>query len=454
MRSSGPALPRDIECCMLSGRMAKEILVKFPSLLLATALAAIVVGANADEFRPSSTVDQIQRQMRRLPSDDIWWTVNGEDMAWNFRNLHRIFPTVNVYRDGPVRPLASRPMREIADYTVDTPSGAMRFEDFIASDHSTTMGVVIVHHGEIVFERYPRMQEYEKPVYWSVAKVFPATVLRLLEERGRLDVSEPIDHYIPRLAGSSFAGTPVRHILDMASGLDCGDEYESRDSCYYLYSMAIGDGFRTGNAPDNPYDFAAEYEATRLAPSGKVFSYSGLNTFVLAWLVEELTGMPFEEAFSHEIWNHIGAESDAAYIAPRYAIAVTHGGFLARMRDVARFGLLFTPSYAVVSDRKIISDEHIDLLRNGGDPALRLNAGLPGVDESGIRHNVYQWDQVHANDNFFKGGWAGQGLIVNPTRDVVAVFTVYFKDDERSEIELEPIVMKLLDDVFGNSDVG
>jgi CubicO group peptidase (beta-lactamase class C family) len=413
------------------------------------ATAASSLADSRSEFVPADTVEQVQKQMRRLPTDDIWWTVNGKDMAWNFKNLHMIFPTVNVYRDGPVRELARRPMKDIGEYVVDTPEGRMSFDAFIESDQSTAMGVVVLHKGDIVYERYPRMQEHEKPVYWSTSKIFPSTIIRLLEERGLVDVSKPIETYIPKLAGSSFAGTSVRHILDMSSGLDCSDEYESWDSCYYLYSMAIGDGFRTEDAPDNPYDFAATYEATREAAPGHKFSYSGLNTFILGWLVEEVTGMPFQDAFSKEIWTKIGVESDASYIAPRYGIPVTHGGFVSRMRDLARFGLLFTPSYTVVSDEKIISDAHIELIRNGGDPDLRLNAGLPGVEESGVKHNIYQWDEIYANDNFFKGGWAGQGLVVNPTRDVVAVFTGYFKDDQYSEVRLEPKLFEVLDGVFG-----
>jgi hypothetical protein len=72
-------------------------------------------------------------------------------MGWNFRNLHQIFPTVNVYRNGPVRELAYNPMREIAEYEIETPEGPMPFERFIESDLSTTMGVVILHKGEVVF---------------------------------------------------------------------------------------------------------------------------------------------------------------------------------------------------------------------------------------------------------------------------------------------------------------
>jgi len=407
--------------------------------------------ASTSPFISASTVAQVQNQLRKLPTDDIWWAVNGEDMAWNFRNLQQIFPTVNVYRNGPVRPLVKRPMPKIAAFMVDTPEGPMTFESFIESEQSTTLGVVILHRGDIVFERYPRMQDYEKPVYWSVAKVFVSTVIRILEERGEIDVSLPIDSYLPELSESSFSGISVRNLLDMASGLDCSDEYETRDSCYYRYSMAIGDGFRSENAPDNPYDFAASLQVSSHAAPGEKFSYSGFNTFILAWLVEKVTGMPFQDVFTKEIWYEIGAEADAAYIAPRYGTPVTHGGFMARMRDVARFGLLFTPSYGVVSDQQIVTDAHLDLLRSGGNPALRANAGLPSVEESGIRHNVYQWDEIYANGNFFKGGWAGQGLLVNPQRDIVAVFTSYFKDDY-SEATLEPRLFQVVDGVFGQGD--
>ena len=402
-------------------------------------------------FVSASSVEEVHQQLQKLPDNDIWWTVNGKDMAWNFKNLQRIFPTVTVYRNGAVRELKQRPLQAIAEYMLDTPQGPMSFKSFIESEQSTTLGVVILHKGDIVFEDYPRMQDYEKPVYWSVAKVFVSTVLRILEERGEVDVSLPIERYIPELSESSFAGISVRNILDMATGLDCADEYTSRQSCYYRYSMAIGDGFRTEDAPDNPYDFAASMQVAKHAAPGQLFSYSGFNTFILAWLVEKLTDMPFQDAFTKEIWYQIGAEADAAYIAPRYGIPVTHGGFIAKMRDVARFGLLFTPSYGVVADHKIISDAYLDLLRYGGNPNLRAKAGLPSVEKSGIKHNIYQWDRIYSNDNFYKGGWAGQGLIVNPSRDVVAVFTSYFKKDY-SEVPLGPRVFQVIDGVFGKQD--
>ena len=402
-------------------------------------------------FVSPSGVKEIKEQLKKLPKKNIWWTINGMDMAWNNKNLHQILTTVNVYRSGPVSVLDYNLANNINTTEVNTPVGLMNFQTFIDHDKSTVMGVVIAHKGKIIFEHYPRMEEHEKPIYWSVSKVLPATLLRIYEERKQLDVSKPIDFYLKELKDTSYAGIRIRNILDMASGLDCSDNYETFESCYYLYSMSIGDGFRTEDAEDTPYDFVKNTKIERNAPQGEIFSYSGVDTFVLAWLVEELSGMSYQDALSKEIWNKIGAESDASFIAPRYGIPISHGGFLANMRDMIRFGLLFTPSYKTVSEEKIISDDHIDLILTKGNPKLMQNLyqKIPSANmPDDLRHNIYQWDAVYENGDFFKGGWAGQGLLINPTRDIVAVWTGYKRDSEHDAREMRMIVREVLNTVY------
>jgi len=56
---------------------------------------------------------------------------------------------------------------------------------------------------------------------------------------------------------------------------------------------------------------------------------------------------------------------------------------------------------------------------------------------------------VHPDGTLFKGGWGGQGLIINPERDLVVVFASYFKDDAHSEMDLTEVVFKVLNGVFG-----
>jgi poly(3-hydroxybutyrate) depolymerase/CubicO group peptidase (beta-lactamase class C family) len=407
-------------------------------------------------FESASGVGEVRERIAGQPGDASWWTVNGAPMAWNNRNLNRLFPTVNVYRAGPVRGLGRRPMTEIAAFEVETSGGPMGFADFLRSELSTCMGMVILHRGEIVFEDYPRMEPYERPIYWSVTKVLVSSVLSILEDRGRFDIDEPIETYIPELAGSSYEGVLVRNILDMATGVDCPEEYHDESSCYHRLMETTGEAHWDADSGDNPYTYIAGLRVGSYAEQGTSFEYQSINTYILGWLVEKLTGMPFQDALSREIWTRIGAEGEAAVLAPRFGVPMFAGGFLSRPRDLARFGLLFTPSWDVVADRKIISDAHIEFLEDGGRPELLANARLGAPDEvkAGIvKHNVYQWDLVFANNDLFKGGWAGQGLLVNPDRDVVAVWAGYYSEDQ-SEPGLLPRVRAVLDGVFGGDPPG
>lgn len=404
-----------------------------------------------EEFISGSTVNETRDQISGLRKDDIWWTVSGEDQLWNFKNLHRFMPTVNLYRDGAVKVLENMKNPEIASYNIETATGPMAFEDFIKSDHTTLMGLVILHKGKVVYEAYPRQEPYEKPVYWSVAKVFASSVIAILEDRGEVDVTKAIDHYIPELKGSSYEGIKIRNVLDMATGVECAEEYVDQESCYYQYSMTVGDGFYDENSPDNPYELMASIKVPRYAEQGTDFQYSGANTFLLTWLIEKITGLPYQDAVTKEIWSKIGAESDASFLAPRFGVPIAHGGFLARARDVARFGLLFTPSYKVVSDEKIMSDRYIDLIKTGGSESLFDRARAAGRIDDDVKYPIYQWDKVYSNNDFYKGGWAGQGLLVNPDQDTVVVYTGYFKEDH-SEVDMLPILRDLMKSIYGNAD--
>ncbi len=426
--------------------------MKLITLCFSILLLLFTFDSNAgDVFRPTTTVEESFEQFRKLPTDDIWWTVNGESMRWNNLNLSKFVPSVTVNRGGQVSLLKSRPLPEIAAFEVETPAGNLPFKEFLDSNRSTTMSVLLLHQGEIVFEHYPRQQPHDKPLFWSVTKALVSTVLAILEDRGEVNVGKPVDHYIPKLKDSPYGGVRIRDVLDMASGIDCADEYEDKSSCYYQYSASIGEGFRGPDAADNPYDYIASLPADRRwSEPGSGYSYSGVDTFVLGWLVEEITGMPFQDALSREVWMHIGAESDALIWAGRYGIPLTSGGFMARVRDLARFGLLFTPSAGVVSDRQIISGRYLDIIQHGARPSLRENSFYGDISEEGVIGNVYQWDTVWENGDFMKGGWAGQGLMINPDRDLVAVWTGYY-DDEGRNISLLPMIRSIWAGVFGGS---
>ena len=411
----------------------------------------LLANSNRAPFIPSSSVAETLEQHLRVPNpaDEVWWIPKGRDMLWNNKNIHQLFPTVNIYRNGPVKPLSYKLNNQIDNFKIKTPQGKLAFIDFLKSDLSSNMAVVILHKGDIVFEHYARMQEYEKPIWWSVTKVFASTLIAILEDRGQIDINKPVDFYLPELKGSDFRGVTVRNVLDMASGVDCSDGTYARGTCYYEYEASLNDAVRSNNTASTPYEALTNMKPGRWADQGVGFDYSGANTFVLSWIVERLMAMPFQDAVTKELWQKMGAEGDASIFAARYGIALSSGGLLAKARDMARFGLLFTPSYKKVSSEKVISDRYLDMIINKGRPELLANARFAGERSANpeIKHNSYQWDVVYNNNDFYKGGWAGQGLLINHEKDLVAVYLGYIKEDG-SELAVLPRLRELLKTIY------
>ena len=92
--------------------------------------------------------------------------------------------------------------------------------------------------------------------------------------------------------------------------------------------------------------------------------------------------------------------------------------------------------------------QYVSTISQGGRPALLERARFANGKPEGVRHNVYQWDIVFDNDDVFKGGWAGQGLLINPRKDLVAVYLGYAKDDEFSELPVLPRLRKILSTLY------
>ena len=428
----------------LHGGMKEKIWLLFLCLL---PLSVIAEGDKAENFASSSSVSNTIFQIKKLPTDDIWWNIYGKDQLWNFKNANRFLPTVHVHRRGDVSNLKSRINKEIANMVVDTPIGKKTFKTFLDNPVSTTMSLVILYKGDIVFEYYPHQEDYEKPIYWSVTKIIVSTLIGILEEEGLVDITKPVSNYIKDLKNSSYGRITIENLLNMASGFDCADNYFDRSSCYYRYSSAIGDGYWTEESPYNPYHFVASLEPKVIAPQGTKYQYSGIDTFVLGWLIETVLGMPLQDAITKKIWMKIGAEADGLMIAPRNGIPVIHGGLMIRPRDAARFGLLFTPSYKKVASSRLVSESFIK--RISVIPSnLQFDKRKQSQNGKRFAHSAYQWDAVFSNSDYFKGGWAGQGILVNPQKDLVAVYTGYAIDDNESQPDLLPILRQLLNHIY------
>lgn len=361
------------------------------------------------------------------------WDKGGPLMRYTFRRMTEFFPHAVIVRSGEVARLAEKICDEVARIHVRTNEGDISFDTYVT--HGPVNGVVVLHQGEIVYERYPRMDADDLHLTMSVSKVFTSTLIAILEDRGLVASHEPVNAYLPETGGSGWEGVSIRDVLDMASGIDCdqtaSDVYTNPDQPYYGFEASLGWLPPVADVVQSTYDYVAGLG--RLKKPGQAFDYSSANTFLLAWIAERVTGRPYADLLGEEIWSRIGAEGDAVItIVPGTGATSAHAGLSARLRDIARFGLLFSPSRDVVSDTPLVSDRYLREIIDVGRPEVFANgisgqshiARMPGDPP---RHNSYQWDYVMPDGDFYKGGYGGQGLYISPARDLVIAFAGAFE---------------------------
>jgi CubicO group peptidase (beta-lactamase class C family) len=384
------------------------------------------------------------------------WANGGEVMRYVFLHMAEFFPHALIHRSGPISALEHAARDDVRDRLVDTRLGQMPLDTYVWHPESTVNGLIVVHQGWIVYEAYPRMRPFDKHMYMSVAKVFASTALALLADRGLVDVTAPVEAYLPELAGSGWAGVPVIDILDMASGIDCLEmtpgAYSEPGHPYYEYEASLGWQVPSEQTLASTRAYLATLGSQR--PSGEVYEYTSPDTFVLSWLVEQITGQPFNEVLSEEIWSKLGAESDALIAVSRAGEPASHGGMSSTLRDLARFGLLFTPSWNTVARERVISDAYLEKIQHGGRADIFWAAGSSGPNQVSAfatddrpRHNTWQWDFVMPDGDFYKGGFGGQGLYISPSRDLVVAFFGCTGEDMISH-DLKAITRRLAVDLF------
>ena len=354
-----------------------------------------------------------------------WDVKSDETMRFLHLNGPQFFTHAWVHRAGPVSKLPVDLDATIGSITAATHIGKLSVNDWI--DRGTVDGFLVIRNGRIILERYPRMRPFDKHHWWSVRKALVGTIIAMLEDEGKVDVQQPVQVYVPELAGTAWDGIPVIDILDMASGtsgLEVDDPVAltGEISRYYRYEASVGNRPRVGNTPESTYAYVASLPSHR--PNGQANEYTTVNTFVLTWLAERVTGKPFSEIVSERIWRNIGAEGDALMMVSSVGASSTINSTL---RDLGRFGLLFTPSWEQVSTKRLISDTYLKKIQLGGRPEIFAKAGagkalIKLFADDPPRHNTYQWDFVMPDGDFFKAGHNGQGLYISPNRNLVIAF--------------------------------
>ncbi len=367
--------------------------------------------SNAQEYQGFSWRQSLEFHKQFSPKK---WGEGGELSRYVWLNMSEFWNHTIVSCSESATQLPLVVDDEIAKFVTKTNVGEMELQDFVVN--SPIDGVLVLHKGNIVFESYPRMFPHDKHIHMSVSKVFVSTLVAILEERKQINVLEPIDNYLPELKGSSWEGIQIINILDMSSGINSfripRKGQPEPDGSYERVEVAV-------NTEESLFEVLSTLESHR--PAGEVFEYANVNTMVLTILIEQVTNQKIADLIEKEIWQPMGAESDAIILNGAYGRAKMDLGISSTLRDLARFGLLFTPSGRQNEDF-IIPNAYLQKIQNEGRPELFDSENHGGLNGESPRHNTYQWDKVMQDGDFYKGGFGGQGLYISTERDLVIAF--------------------------------
>jgi CubicO group peptidase (beta-lactamase class C family) len=357
------------------------------------------------------------------PSDKMIRFRDGSDtrfpqLRWTFSHWRELRPTTAVPRGSArILPLAGT-TRTNLDAVTFTPLGgttSMTWADSLVANY--TDGIVVLHRGRIVYERYFGALTQDRPhIAFSVTKSFFGTLAAMLIAEGRLDPSAKVAHYIPELARSGFGDATVAQILDMTAAVDFDENYTGASPTLNVYLKATGLRYRPESDAGPADVFSFLTAVAKQGTHGEQFHYRTPNADVAGWLIERVTGKPEATVLSERIWSRIGAEADAYLQVDASGVPLAGSALNARLRDLARFGELMRLG-GKLNGVQIVPTTVVDDIRRGGDRKKFAAAGyatLPGWSY----HNFW-WVSNDDHGVYMARGVHGQAIYIDPKAEMV-----------------------------------
>ncbi|WP_113911367.1 serine hydrolase [Roseovarius dicentrarchi] len=339
-------------------------------------------------------------------------------LGWTVCNFRQLMPNVAVDSGAmAARPLPEAPRPALGDITF-TPLGggdAMTWDAAFEANH--TDGIIVLHHGRIVYERYDGCLTPDGlHGAMSVTKSLTGLLAQILVAEGTLDEAARVGTLIPELEGSGFGDASVRQVMDMTTGLAFSEDYADPDAEIWAFSEA-GSALPKPDGYDGPRGYFEYLQTVRKkGDHGAAFAYRTVNADALGWLISRATGMSVADLLADRIWSKIGTRREAFYTVDSAGTPFAGGGFNAALRDMARLGQMMLEEGRVGSDQ-IVPPAAIAAIAQGGNSEAFAKAGFDLL--KGWSYRSMWWATGDDHGAYAARGVHGQTLWIDPAADMV-----------------------------------
>ncbi len=355
------------------------------------------------------------------PAEDKVVTVaNFQDAPynrWAFLHMSNLLPTAQISRGDLPITVFPRAIEDLGAISYEGADGKATVAEML--ERTYTDGFLVLRDGVIVAESYFNgMRPDTRHLLMSVSKSLTGALAGIFVERGILNPTATVPTYVPELRHGAYGDATVQQVLDMTVSLVFNEDYADPHSEIQRQDRAVG--WRTPQAGDVIGNYHFIQTLKEAGRHGEVFQYCSANTDVLGWVLEKITGTPFCDLLSREIWAKLGPEYDAYSTVDHYGTALPNGGVCTTLRDLARFGRMILQE-GTFNGRSIVPARWIEETRLRGDNGPWQHAEWwAGLYLGGSYHNKF-WHTADEHGSFFGLGIHGQHLWIDPVTRVVIV---------------------------------
>jgi CubicO group peptidase (beta-lactamase class C family) len=364
-------------------------------------LLPLLLGALA---LPASAQDQVALPREHLPvaADYLRWSPT--EQPYGYTILDKLFATRAIKRGPKAYPLPRG--KELA-VTYQLAGKRYSAEDYM--DFDNVAGLLVIKNGRIVLERYALgLTEQGHWTSNSMVKSMTSTLVGAAIQDGAIkSLDDKVVDYLPALAGSAYAGTTVRNLITMSSGVRWNEDYADKDSDINHFAKTLAERTPGGL-------MALMKSLPKAAEPGTVFHYSSGDTYLLGNVVMAATHKGLAQYMSEKVWANFGMEADGFYLLDQEGGQEMGGHRVgATLRDFGRFGL-FVANGGMAGGKRVLPEHWVD---QAGQGAFAID---PKGNNLGADRYGYSWWLV-PDGSMVALGFAGQTTYINRKENLVIV---------------------------------